>query len=44
MSKTPARIVSRPPLMGEHNEYVFRELLGMSEDKLAQLVEEKIVY
>ncbi len=34
-SKTP-REVNRPsPLLGEHNEYVFKELLGMSDDEIA---------
>ncbi len=34
-SKTP-RVVDRPsPLLGEHNEYVFKELLGMSDDEIA---------
>ena len=34
-SRTP-REVNRPsPLLGEHNEYVFKELLGMSDDEIA---------
>jgi len=31
------------PLLGEHNDYVFREILGLSEDKLADLIERKVV-
>jgi benzylsuccinate CoA-transferase BbsF subunit len=29
LSKTPARLYRAPPLMGEHNEFVRRELLGL---------------
>ncbi len=44
MSETPAKIFRTAPLLGEHNNYVLNELLGVSKDELAQLVEEKIVY
>ncbi|MFC1909796.1 CaiB/BaiF CoA transferase family protein [Chloroflexota bacterium] len=38
LSKTP-REVSRPsPCMGEHNEYVYKELLGMTDDELAECI------
>jgi len=30
------------PLMGQHNDYVFRELLGMSQGELDRLKEEKV--
>lgn len=37
--------IRRPaPLLGQHNKYVFCELLGIPEDELAQLVEKKITY
>ena len=32
------------PLFGEHNDYVFGELLGLSKDKIAELVKEKVIY
>ena len=32
------------PLIGEHNDYVFRTLLGMSQEEIDRLVEEKIIY
>ena len=32
-----------PPLLGEHNEYVFGELLGLSMEEIHQLTEEKIL-
>ncbi len=43
-SATPARIYRRSPLFGEHNNYVFGELLGMSSDEIQRLVEEKVIY
>lgn len=30
--------VRRAPLLGEHNEYVLREIMGLSDDEIAQLV------
>jgi benzylsuccinate CoA-transferase BbsF subunit len=35
---------SYPPLLGEHNDYVFGELLGMSREEIGKLKEEKIFY
>ncbi len=37
MSETPAQL-SRSPLLGEHNEYVFKELLGMTDEDIVDLV------
>ena len=31
------------PLMGEHNEYVFKKLLGLSEDEFSLLVKEGVI-
>ncbi|MFC2038880.1 CaiB/BaiF CoA transferase family protein [Chloroflexota bacterium] len=36
MSKTPAEL-TRAPLLGEHNEYVFKEILGMTDDEIIEL-------
>jgi crotonobetainyl-CoA:carnitine CoA-transferase CaiB-like acyl-CoA transferase len=44
LSETPAQITRTAPLLGEHNDYVLQELLGISEDELGQLVQEKVVY
>jgi crotonobetainyl-CoA:carnitine CoA-transferase CaiB-like acyl-CoA transferase len=44
MSETPATIQRTAPLLGEHNDYVLGDLLGLSEDEIAQLMEEKVVY
>ena len=34
----------RAPLLGEHNRYVLGELLGLSEEEIATLEEEKVIY
>jgi benzylsuccinate CoA-transferase BbsF subunit len=44
LSATPARVPHPSPLLGEHNQYVLGELLGMSQDEIDQLVEEHVVY
>jgi crotonobetainyl-CoA:carnitine CoA-transferase CaiB-like acyl-CoA transferase len=36
LSKTPREIYMPSPLVGEHNEYVFKELLRMSDDEIAE--------
>jgi benzylsuccinate CoA-transferase BbsF subunit len=35
---------SCPPLLGEHNDYVFGELLGLPAEEIARLQEEKVIY
>jgi len=44
LSETPAQINRHAPLLGEHNEYVFGELLGMSARKIERLKQEKVIY
>ncbi len=44
LSVTPAGIYSHGPLLGEHNQYVFGELLDMTSAEISQLIEEKIIY
>lgn len=44
LSATPAAVTRHAPLFGEHNEYVFCELLGMPMARLEQLQKERIVY
>lgn len=41
-SKTPGE-VKPPPLLGEHNEYVFTELLGLSEEDFVELIIEEVL-
>jgi len=42
-SATPAQVTSYAPLLGEHNEYVFGELLGMPQEEIQRLVAEGII-
>jgi crotonobetainyl-CoA:carnitine CoA-transferase CaiB-like acyl-CoA transferase len=44
LSATPASIKRAAPLLGEHNDYVLGELLGLSPSERQRLVAEKIVY
>ena len=39
MSKTPASFRQPPCCLGEHNDYVYRELLGLHEAEIAALRE-----
>jgi benzylsuccinate CoA-transferase BbsF subunit len=38
LSKTPANLTKAAPLLGEDNEYVYRELIGLSEDEFTELL------
>jgi benzylsuccinate CoA-transferase BbsF subunit len=44
LSDSPPGNYRHSPLLGEHNEYVFNGLLGMTADHIRQLVEEKVIY
>ncbi|MES3022840.1 MAG: CoA transferase [Pseudomonadota bacterium] len=44
MSATPPTIHHTAPLIGEHNDYVFKELLGLSAREIATLTEERVIY
>ena len=44
LSVTPVKVNHAAPLLGEHNQYVFGELLGMSKEEIAALEEEEILY
>ncbi len=39
LSRTPAQTLSAGPMFGEHNDRVLREILGMSDDEIIQLVQ-----
>jgi crotonobetainyl-CoA:carnitine CoA-transferase CaiB-like acyl-CoA transferase len=43
MSKTPGRVRKPTPTLGQDNEFVLGELLGLSRAEIAQLAEEKII-
>ena len=42
-SKTPGGIRMPAPCLGEHNQYVFGELLGLSREEMAQLEQDKVI-
>ena len=37
-SKTPTEITMPAPCLGQHNEYILKEVLGMSDDEVAELL------
>ena len=43
MSETPISIRKPPPCLGEHNDYVFKQVLGMSDEEIADLEKEKLI-
>lgn len=42
-SETPIEYHAAPPMLGQHNEYVLRELLGMDKTEVDRLQREKII-
>jgi crotonobetainyl-CoA:carnitine CoA-transferase CaiB-like acyl-CoA transferase len=44
LSKTPARVEKPAPCIGEHNEYVCKEILGLNDDQIADLMVEQVLY
>ena len=36
LSKTPRETTRPSPCLGEHNEYVYKKLLGMTDDEIAE--------
>lgn len=44
LSATPPRNSRHAPLLGEHNEFVFKELLGLSPEEIAELEAEKVLW
>jgi crotonobetainyl-CoA:carnitine CoA-transferase CaiB-like acyl-CoA transferase len=43
LSDTPGGLDRITPRIGEHNEYIFKDLLKMSEEEYKRMVEEKII-
>ena len=44
LSRTPLEVPGPAPLFGQHNEYVFGELLGLSREEIERLVREEVIY
>ena len=40
LSKTPRQVTRPSPCLGEHNEYVFKNLLGMSDEEISEHIVE----
>lgn len=38
LSKSPRELTMPSPCVGEHNEYVFKKLLGMGDDEIAEYI------
>ncbi len=43
LSATPARVSKAAPCLGEDNEYVYKEILGYSDDEIAELLVEGVI-
>jgi crotonobetainyl-CoA:carnitine CoA-transferase CaiB-like acyl-CoA transferase len=43
MCETPPDCRLPPPMMGEHNAYVFKEIPGLSDTEITELTEKKII-
>jgi crotonobetainyl-CoA:carnitine CoA-transferase CaiB-like acyl-CoA transferase len=43
MSKTPRKLESPTPCLGEHNDYVYGTLLGMSREEIEELEKQQII-
>ncbi|MBI2887580.1 MAG: CoA transferase [Chloroflexi bacterium] len=43
LTKTPLHIRAAPPLLGQHNEYVYKEVLGYSDQEYQQLAAQDFI-
>jgi benzylsuccinate CoA-transferase BbsF subunit len=44
LSATPGSLSAPAPLLGEHNDYVLREVLGYTDEEIADLLMEQVVF
>lgn len=44
LSRTPGSLRTPAPCLGEHNEYVCKDLLGMTDDEIAEALVEQALY
>ncbi|MBI2303896.1 MAG: CoA transferase [Chloroflexi bacterium] len=42
-SRTQATVETPPPRLGEHNQYVYGQLLGLSQEEIKRLKEERVI-
>jgi crotonobetainyl-CoA:carnitine CoA-transferase CaiB-like acyl-CoA transferase len=43
LSRTPAEITRHGTMLGEYNEYVFGDLLGLSKEEISMLVNKGVI-
>ena len=43
MSATPPRLLRHAPLLGQDNDYVFRDVLGLTGDEIDRLVKDEVI-
>jgi crotonobetainyl-CoA:carnitine CoA-transferase CaiB-like acyl-CoA transferase len=43
LSLTPAEVLSPGPALGQHNHYVFKELLNLSDQEITDLMESEVI-
>jgi len=43
LSRTPGRVHRAAPLLGAHNEYVYRELLGLTDEVFAECLADGVI-
>ena len=43
LSNTPVKVRRPAPLLGEHNQYVLSELLGIPQSEIDHLIKEQVV-
>ena len=43
-SETPALYKTPSPMLGQHNEYVLKEVLGMTDEEIGELAEAGVLY
>ena len=43
LSKTPGKLRMPAPCLGEHNAYIYKEILGFSEDEIGELMFEGVI-
>jgi crotonobetainyl-CoA:carnitine CoA-transferase CaiB-like acyl-CoA transferase len=44
LSRTPGELRSPAPVLGQHNEEIFRGMLGLSTEQIEQLVKENVIF
>jgi benzylsuccinate CoA-transferase BbsF subunit len=43
LSKSPSRLIRGAPCLGEHNDFVYREILGYSDDEISEMLAEGVI-